>query len=150
MKKLFRLAILMIAVIATVACKKTAEPGEVAEKYLNHLGKMEIDEAKKYATKETGAQLDIFKSMIGDQKPQTDVKPVTIKDTKINGDKATCTFTNGEEEDTIDLVKDAEGEWKVDWKKENPIGGDAGADALSADTTETATPATEDSKENAQ
>ncbi|MEI7596847.1 MAG: hypothetical protein WCK02_13940 [Bacteroidota bacterium] len=153
MKKLFRLAILVVAVVAASACKKTEEPSAIAEKYLNHLNKMEIDEAKKFATKETGAQLDLLKTMLGDQKPEGEIKPVTIKDTKIDGDKATCTYSDGEKEESINLVK-VEGEWKVEWKKENPMGGDAGMSEAPSDST--ATPATEEaakteeSKQNAQ
>ena len=150
MKKLFKLTFAIVAILAFNACKHGDKPEAVAEKFINHLNKMEIDEAKKFATSESAATLDLLKTFAGDQKPQGEVKPVTIKESKEDGDKATVTYNDGTQDQQISLVK-VDGDWKVEFKKENPMGGDMNATpsdstTTTEDTTAQTTPAPEEQK----
>ena len=136
MKKILKsLTVLVIAAVAFASCGSSGSPKAVAEKFLNHLQKKEYAEAKKLATKESEATIDMmasFGSMGGEQKEAK----IEMKEEKIEGDKATVTYTENGENKTINLVK-VDGDWKVDMKKEtppmdNPTTPDTGA---AADTT---------------
>ncbi|NTW31710.1 MAG: hypothetical protein HGB12_03645 [Bacteroidetes bacterium] len=120
MKKLFKLAIIAIAVISFNACKNSDTPDKVAEKFLNHLNKKEYAEAKKLATTESAASIDMvesFSKMGGDQTAK-EVKIEGLK-CKVEGEKAACDYTENGEGKKIDLVK-KDGKWLVEMKKESP------------------------------
>lgn len=113
MKKYTNYFVIAFTILSLFACKKNDSPSAVAEKFQNHLNRLEFDEAKKYATKFTGTQIDIlFSEMIGNQKLTNEPKKVKAKSEKIMGDKAYCIFDNAGIMDTIKLTK-INGEWKV-------------------------------------
>lgn len=110
--------IAIVAVIAFKTIKRGDGPGKVAEKFLNHLNKMEFDEAKKYATKESAPTLDLLKNFAGDQK-SFGVTPVKVIKVKEEDNKALVICNDGINDHKINLVKE-EDIWKVDFKKETP------------------------------
>jgi len=137
MKNLFKLAVVLVALIVVGACSSSSsDPKDVAEKFLNHLNAKEYDKAKALGTESTVQMIEMMKSFSGMEGVE-ESEPAKIENLKceIDADKATCTFTQKGEEDKIDLVK-KDGKWLVDMKKENPMGdavedmGDAIGDAL--------------------
>ncbi|MFH0894789.1 MAG: hypothetical protein V2A54_10165 [Bacteroidota bacterium] len=135
MKKILKsLTVLVIAAVAFASCGSSSSPKATAEKFLNHIQKKEYAEAKKLATKESEATIDMmasFGSMGGEQKEAK----IEMKDEKIDGDKATVNYVENGENKTLSLVK-VDGDWKVDMKKETPPVNDTPADTTaSADTT---------------
>lgn len=119
MKKLFKLAVVAFAVISFNACKSTDTPDKVAEKFLNHLNKKEFAEAKKIATAESAAMIDMqesFSKMGGEQTKEAKIENMKCKE---EGEKATCEYTKDGEAEKLDLVK-KDGKWLVDMKKESP------------------------------
>ena len=112
MRKNIVFIILAIIAFSSFSCKKKETPSAIAEKFQNHLYRLEFDDAKKYATKFTITQIDIFSEMIGNQKITNEPKKVKVKTEKIDGDNAYCTFENAGNVDTIKLVK-INNEWKV-------------------------------------
>lgn len=140
MKNLVKLGVVLVVLVFMNACKSDDKPEAVAEKFLNHLNKQEWSEAKKLGTEATGQMIDMMESLskMGGEaaKPKADVKPVTIKDTKVDGDKATCNYCCDDKgaEGKVNVVK-VDGKWKVDMKKEENAGGAAPADTTAhADT----------------
>ena len=119
MKKIFKLAVIAIAVISFNACKNSDTPDKVAEKFLNHLNKKEFAEAKKLATPESAAMIEMqesFSKMGGEQAKEAKIENMKCKE---EGDKATCDYTKDGEAEKIELVK-KDGKWLVDMKKETP------------------------------
>ncbi len=119
MKKLFKLAIIALAVISFNACKNTDTPDKVAEKFLTHLNKKEFTEAKKLATTESAAMIDMqesFSKMGGEQTKEAKIENMKCKE---DGDKATCDYTKDGEAEKIELVK-KDSKWLVEMKKESP------------------------------
>lgn len=113
----------------------SATPTDVATKFLTHIDKKEFKEAKAYGTKATGELLDMVAGMAS-MMPAEDPKGFTIKEEKIDGDKATVTYrSNGKEADeTLNLVKE-DGKWLVSMSKEDlNKEEDAGAMDLESDT----------------
>jgi hypothetical protein len=125
MKKIF--SILMgVALIASLSSCGGSDEKAVAEKFLNHLNKMEYDEAKALGTKETGEFLDMMKqlsAMGGEAAKEAAAKkePVKIKDSKVEGDKAVVTYCCDDKgaDATVNMVKQ-DGKWLVEMKKEQP------------------------------
>ncbi len=115
------LSILAVAATALFAAcgGGSATPSDVASKFLTHIDKKEFKEAKDYGTKATGELLDMVASMAS-MMPKEDPKGFTIKEEKIDGDKATVTYrSNGKEADeTLNLVKE-DGKWLVSMSKED-------------------------------
>jgi hypothetical protein len=119
MKKLLTLAVIAVAVITMNACKSSDTPDKVAEKFLNHINKKEFAEAKKIATPESAASIDMlesFSKMGGDQAKETKIESIKCKE---DGDKAACDYTENGEAKKLDLVK-KDGKWLVEMKKESP------------------------------
>jgi len=108
MKKL--LFILLVS-LTFVAC--SSGPEGAAKNFVEAIAKGDLDKAKKHATAQTGALLDMAKSMSKTEMPTyPDYKFEMVKDS-VAGDKAWVTYkepTGGE--GVIDLVKE-DGEWKV-------------------------------------
>lgn len=119
MKKLLTLAVVAIAVITMNACKSSDTPDKVAEKFLNHINKKEFAEAKKMATTESAATIDMlenFSKIGGDQAKEAKIENLKCKE---DGDKATCEYKENGEDKKLDLVK-KDGKWLVEMKKESP------------------------------
>lgn len=137
MKKLFKLAVIAIAVISFNACKSTDTPDKVAEKFLNHLNKKEFAEAKKIATTESAAMIDMqesFSKMGGEQTKEAKIENMKCKE---EGEKATCEYTKDGEAEKLDLVK-KDGKWLVDMKKESPdMNTEPATDSTATDSTAT-------------
>ncbi|HTN47384.1 MAG TPA: NTF2-like N-terminal transpeptidase domain-containing protein [Flavipsychrobacter sp.] len=138
-KLLLSIATLLVCAMSFVACK-TDTPKAAAEKFLNGLYHMDYETAKSVSTEQTKGMLDLmaqFSTMMPDS-AKTEAKKikVTIKDEKIEGDKATVTYTSSEDgnkmERKLELVKGGEdakenkGKWLVAWNKDDGMGGDAG------------------------
>ena len=91
---------------------------------------MDYEAAKSVSTDETKKSLDLyaqFSTMMPDSiKNEAKKIKVVIKDEKIEGDKATVTYTTSEDgnkqERKLDLVK-KENKWLVAWNKEDMMGG---------------------------
>ena len=141
-KKLLLLPILFFAVVTMVSCKKNT-PKDVATEWLNDFFHLDYDAAKKISTEDTKnllSQVQQLASMIPDSIKQSYKKAsITIKDVKINGDKATVTYIvsdNPTLEQPLNLVK-TNGQWLVLYTKEDqPDPSSAGtiADPASADS----------------
>lgn len=119
MKKLLSLAIIALAVITINACKSSDTPDKVAQKFLDHINKKEFTDAKKLATPESAASIDMlesFSKMGGDQAKEAKVEGLKCKE---DGDKAACDYTENGEAKKLDLVK-KDGKWLVEMKKESP------------------------------
>jgi Domain of unknown function (DUF4878) len=102
-------------------------PKTVAQHFMNAVVKTNFEEAKKYATKDSQDMINLLAN-ISNTVPQAKEKirsaKVSVKDVQINGDKATVTFYNKEEnkEQTLNLVKE-DGQWKVSLNIENYLPG---------------------------
>lgn len=120
MKKLLSLAVIALAIITMNACKSSDAPDKVAEKFLTHINKKEFTDAKKLATPESAASIDMlesFSKMGGDQAAKAS-KIENLK-CKEDADKAACEYTENGEAKKLDLVK-KDGKWLVEMKKESP------------------------------
>jgi len=85
-------------------------PEYVADKFLTHIAKGEFEKASEYSTRETGQMLAMAAAFAGELiEEQEKHKDLTCQ---VEGDKAKCTYTVGDEIDTIDLVKE-DGAWLV-------------------------------------
>ena len=95
-----------------VACSSTSGPKDAAEKFLTNLAKGEIEEAKKYATPQTGMLLD-FAAAFGQMPVNPDFQFNFVKDSIVD-DRAWVTYTTekGGEEEVVELIK-VDGDWKV-------------------------------------
>jgi hypothetical protein len=119
MKNLLKFAVIALAVITMNACKSSDTPDKVAEKFLGHINKKEFADAKKLATTESAASIDMlesFSKMGGEQTKEAKVENMKCKE---DGDKATCDYTENGEAKKLDLVK-KDGKWLVEMKKESP------------------------------
>ena len=119
MKKLLMLAVIAIAVITMNACKSSDTPDKVAEKFLGHINKKEFAEAKKMATTESAATIDMlenFSKIGGETTKEAKVENLKCKE---DGDKAACDYTENGEAKKLDLIK-KDGKWLVEMKKESP------------------------------
>ena len=119
MEKLLMLAVIAIAVITMNACKSSDTPDKVAEKFLGHINKKEFAEAKKMATTESAATIDMlenFSKIGGETTKEAKVENLKCKE---DGDKAACDYTENGEAKKLDLIK-KDGKWLVEMKKESP------------------------------
>ena len=111
---------------ALVSCqlikKKTESPEFVAKTFLEHIQKLEFEEAKEYSTEETKMMLTFFTS-ITELVPDSERVPavetdVIIQNCILQGETAQCSYTANNKNQTIDLLKQ-DGKWLVDMKKED-------------------------------
>jgi hypothetical protein len=119
MKKLLTLAVVALAVITMNACKSTDAPDKVAEKFLGHINKKEFAEAKKLATPESSASIDMlesFSKMGGEQTKESKIENMKCD---VKGDSSACNYTENGEAKKLMLVK-KDGKWLVEMKKETP------------------------------
>ncbi|HQE11289.1 MAG TPA: DUF4878 domain-containing protein [Flavipsychrobacter sp.] len=121
--------------IGFVSCNSNT-PKETAEKFLNAFYHMDYDGAKSLATNDSKATIDLFAqfatAMMSDSmKAEAKKIKIEIKDEKIEGDKATITYTTSEDgnklERKLNLIKQGEGEkkdngkWLVAWSKQDSM-----------------------------
>lgn len=122
-----------------MACGGGDSPKAVSENFLKALNRMDYETAKKYGTEDTGKLLDMmsgFAKMMPDSAKEE--KNFEIKDEKIDGDKATVTYsqTGDESEQVLNLVK-LDGKWKVAMSKDSMNGEENSSMESGATTTDT-------------
>lgn len=124
MKNLFLLGITALLITVSGCHSGTGgNPKEVLTQFFNALSKKDVDQAKKYATKDGDGMLDMIGSgmkMSGDmQNDHTDkmfemMENVEMSDPVINGDDATITVKDKKSGESTDfLLKKEGGDWKV-------------------------------------
>jgi len=129
--------IIFLLPVMLIACNGSS-PKSVAQKYLEAIGKMDFETARKYGTEETGKMLDMlagFEKMIPDSMKKD--KHPSIISVKTEGDHSTCTYReDGSSADQyIHLIK-KDGDWKVVMTKDDMNGNsgnlnmDSGATSL--------------------
>lgn len=141
MKSLFKYLLSSILVLVIVSCGGGDTPKSVAENFLKSLNKMDYETAKKYGSEDTGKLLDMmsgFSKLMPDSARQE--RSFEMKEEKINGDKATVTYTaSGEEgEQSLNLIK-IDGKWKVAMSKDSMNDGESSSMDSGATTTDTST-----------
>jgi len=118
MKKLWKLAIVLVAVVVVNACGPNKNsPEYVAETFLKHMNKKEYAEAKKLGTEATVQFLE------GKEQDTSIVaKDAKIENMKcvVTGETAICNYKIDGNDETINLVK-SEDKWLVDMKKEQSM-----------------------------
>ena len=119
MKKISLFVTTICLILAS--CGGGDSPKAVAENFLKALNKMDYETAKKYGSEDTGKLLDMmsgFAKMMPDSAKKE--RSFEMKDEKIEGDKATVTYTESGEEglQSLNLVK-VDGKWKVAMSKDS-------------------------------
>ncbi len=127
MKKSFlQLAAIALITLAIAACSGAGggDPKSVAKKFFEALKTMNIDEASKYATKDSKSVLDLMKmgmSMspknVDSLKTEMDKHKIEYGEPVINGNEATLTVTSDGTEKTNFKLKKEDGQWKVAFDK---------------------------------
>lgn len=126
MKKIFLHASLFAAIsVLMIACKGGGDdPKTVARHFFEALKTMNVDEAAKYATKDSKSMLDLMKmgmSMapknLDSMKAEMAKQKVEYTEPVINGDEATISVTVNDKEKTDFKLKKEEGAWKVAFDK---------------------------------
>ncbi len=126
MKKTFlKLAACSLIVVAMAACKGGGnDPKSVAKHFFEALKTMNIEEAEKYATKDSKSILELMKTFKGmapqnmdSLKAEMDKHTMEYSEPVINGDEATITVTADGKEKTDFKLKKEEGQWKVAFDK---------------------------------
>jgi len=127
MKKYFlQLSAIAIIMLALAACSGSSsnDPKSVAKNFFEAIKTMNIDEAAKYATKDSKSMLDLMKmgmSMapknMDSVKAEMDKHKIEYSEPVINGDEATITVTTDGKEKTDFKLKKEEGLWKVAFDK---------------------------------
>ncbi len=101
------------------ACGGDKGPEKVAKEYLTALKEKNYDKAKGLGTEDTQQMLDAL--------VQFGAAPVVdeVKDIKceVNGEEAVCTFCCMKEGKNELMMKQVDGKWLVNEKKENPMEG---------------------------
>lgn len=119
--------VLLIAIpLVIFSCKifkdKRNTPEYVSQVFLEHIQRLEFEEAKAYATEKTKMMLTFFKNITelvpDSQRIPAQKTDVVIHDCIIQGETAQCSYTANGKNQTIDLIKQ-DGKWLVDMKKEN-------------------------------
>jgi Domain of unknown function (DUF4878) len=115
-------AIALLAVVVLWACGSAGGAKEVGEKFLSAMAKGDIEGAKKFATKDAQASLDMMAGTADAKKANPD--KIELGDIKEEGDKATLSYKENGTAKSLDLVKEG-GEWKAAWTKGggSPAGG---------------------------
>jgi hypothetical protein len=137
------------------SCSSGDAPKTVATKFLTATAEQNYDEAKKYATEETGQVLDMVSGMAKAMGEGTakEKESFEVISEKIDGETATVTYKKkGEEAEQTLKLKQVSGEWKVSMGKEdmnkdesttggdtNLDGGDAGMESYDTNAPEEGT-----------
>jgi len=130
MKKAIQFVLATTLIVALSACSGGGTPEAVAEQYLKHLAKGDLDKAAKLGTDDTKQLLAMLGGLMGDQKPEEEGEVKDVKcDVDEDGETAVCTYCCNDqgESDKLDLKK-VKGKWLVDMKKETPEFDDADFD----------------------
>jgi hypothetical protein len=117
-------AVALLAVLVLWACGGASGPKEVGEKFLAAISKGDVEGAKKFATKDAQASLDMAATTLEAKKTTPD--KIEIGTIKEDGDKATLSYKENGADKTLELMKEG-GEWKAAWSKG---AGDSGMDKL--------------------
>ncbi len=122
MRKLF-LALAIGAVSFMLACGAAGgDPTDVAKKFFDAMGKKNMEEAAKYATKESKTILDMIGGLgsLGDSAKHNDfdMKDAEFGTAKINGDEATVLVKSKKDPTGTEFtLKKEAGAWKVAFDK---------------------------------
>jgi hypothetical protein len=127
MKKYFlQLSAIAMIALALAACSGSAsnDPKSVTKNFFEALKTMNIDEAAKYATKDSKSMLDLMKmgmSMapknMDSLKAEMAKQKIEYSEPVINGEEATITVTTDGKENTDFKLKKEDGLWKVAFDK---------------------------------
>ena len=126
MKKNLLKAAVAVVVIFMVACSSMGgnDPKAVTQKFFEALKTMNIDEASKYATKDSKSMLDLMKMGLSmapknmdSLKAEMGKQKIEYGEPKIEGDMATITVTTDGKEKTNFKLKKEDGQWKVAFDK---------------------------------
>lgn len=127
MKKTILTLVTAVVVLLMVACNGGTggnDPKSVAKNFFEALKTMNVDEAAKYATKDSKSMLDLMKmgmSMapknIDSLKKELAKQKVEYGEPKIEGDVATISITTDGKDKTDFKLKKEEGQWKVAFDK---------------------------------
>jgi hypothetical protein len=123
-----------------LSCGSGDSPKAVAENFLKAMNKMDYETAKKYGSEDTGRLLDMmsgFARMMPDSARKE--RSFEMKDEKIEGDRATVTYTQSDsnEEQSLSLIK-VDGKWKVAMTKDSMNEGEDESLDTGATSTDTA------------
>jgi hypothetical protein len=125
MKKIL-LPVVALAMIALAACSGGGgnDPKSVAKKFFEAFKTMNMDEAAKYATKDSKGMLDMMKMGMSmapvnqdSLKKEMDKQKIEFSDAVINGDAATVSVTVDGKDKTDFQLKKEDGQWKVAFDK---------------------------------
>jgi hypothetical protein len=110
-----------IIAITLAGCKVTREDAamKVAKEFLENLNKNNFIKAKKLATEESKAMIDMLESFSKMDGSTTKTNVIDNLTCIVDGDKATCNYTENGEAKTLSLVE-KDGKWLVEMKKETP------------------------------
>jgi len=119
------LPLLAIVMLALAACSGgSGDPKSVAKKFFEAFKTMDIDEAAKYATKDSKQMLDMMKMGMSfapvnkdSLKQEMAKQKIEYGDAVINGDEATISVTVDGKDKTDFKLKKEEGAWKVAFDK---------------------------------
>lgn len=122
MKKIRIIFLLFLLVL--LSCKvqksKTQQPEDVLLKFLQHLQRLEFEEAKRFGTESTVQMLNIMQSMVAlmPQSPPPVEGEIIIYRCDVDDIHATCYIRMNQRDQTMRMTK-IEGKWLVDLKKED-------------------------------
>jgi len=124
-KTMFTLATgVMVALMMACGGANSNDPKTVTKNFFEALKTMNVDEAAKYATKESKSMLDLMKmgmSMapknMDSLKADMAKQKIEYSEPKSDGDVATITITTDGKEKTDFKLKKEDGQWKVAFDK---------------------------------
>jgi hypothetical protein len=117
--------LLALSTAVFIACSSGGgDPKAVTKKFYEAFKTMNMDEAAKYATKESKNMLDLMKMGMSfaaanqdSIKAEMAKQKVDFSEAVINGDEATVTVTLNDKDKTDFKLKKEEGQWKVAFDK---------------------------------
>lgn len=106
------------SVLPVTGCGGGNNPKAVAVTFMTAMGRGNLDEAKKYCTKDTAKVVGMMQAMGEGEKKEFDKNfKCTAKSVKVEGDTAVVELKCSDGEDMqVNLVK-LDGQWKVDLDK---------------------------------
>jgi len=110
-----------IIAITLAGCKITREEAamKVAREFLENINKNNFKKAKKLATEESKDAIEMLESFSKMNGSSTNRSVIDNLSCQLDGDKATCSYTENGEAKTISLIE-KDGKWLVEMKKEVP------------------------------